>query len=100
MADRERNNTDMDSSKGTCEVTVSNDNGLHMGPSSKIAQLAQSFRCDLTLSRFGGEPVDAKSMIDLLTLAAEKGTVLIVEARGEDAEEALSSLSKLFESGL
>jgi len=89
----------METSKGTCEVTVLNDNGLHMGPSSKIAQLAQSFRCEVTLSRNGGEPVDAKSMIDLLTLAAEKGTVLLIQAEGDDAEEALSSMSLLFESG-
>lgn len=88
----------MDTSKGTCEVTVRNENGLHMGPSSKIAQLAQSFRCEVTLCRNGGEPVDAKSMIDLLTLAAEKGTVLFVQAQGEDADEALHSMSLLFDS--
>ncbi len=97
---RGRRSIVMDTSKGTCEVTVRNDNGLHMGPSSKIAQLAQSFRCEVTLCRNGGDPVDAKSMIDLLTLAAEKGTVLIIEARGEDAEEALSSMCHLFESEL
>lgn len=90
----------MEPSKAIREVTVQNENGLHMGPSSKIAQLAQTFRCDLTLSRNGGEPVDAKSMIDLLTLAAEKGTVLVVKAQGEDAEEALSSMVQLFESGI
>jgi len=89
----------MEMSSSTCEVIVRNENGLHLGPSSKLAQLAQSFRCEVFLSRAGGQPVDAKSMIDLLTLAAEKGTVLIVEARGQEAEEALAAIRQLIESG-
>lgn len=90
----------MDFSSTSCELTVRNENGLHLGPCSKIAQLAQTFRCELTLSRVGGQQVDAKSMIDLLTLAAEKGTVLVAEAEGEGAEEGLALLRKLFEEGL
>ncbi|MFO1023368.1 MAG: HPr family phosphocarrier protein [Planctomycetales bacterium] len=87
----------MDSSALRREVVVRQENGLHLIPSSQIAQIAQSFRCDLTLCREGGVPVDAKSMMDLLTLAAEKGTRLTVEGQGEGAEEAVQALVAWFE---
>ena len=58
-----------------------------MSPSAKIVQLAQSFGCDV-LIRKGDQEVDGKSMLDVLTLAAEKGAVLVLEAKGKDACEA------------
>ena len=78
------------------EVTVNLENGLHMSPSAKIVQLAQSFECDV-LIRKGDHEVDGKSMLDLLTLAAEKGTVLVLEAKGKDACAATEALHRLFE---
>lgn len=88
----------MDSSTFRREVVVRQENGLHLIPSSQIAQLAMSYRCELTLCREGGNPVDAKSMMDLLTLAAEKGTKLMLVAEGEGAEEAGSALAAWFDS--
>jgi hypothetical protein len=41
--------------------------------------------------------VDGKSILDLLTLAAEEGTRLVVEATGPDASEALDAIGSLFE---
>lgn len=80
----------------TREVTVTLENGLHLGPSSQIVQLAQRFSAELSI-RKGDRVVDGKSMLDLLTLAAEHGTVLVLEARGTDAAEALEALAALFE---
>ena len=42
--------------------------------------------------------VDAKSMIDLLTLVAEHGTTLTLKADGDGAIEAIEALARLFES--
>ncbi|MCE9528095.1 MAG: HPr family phosphocarrier protein [Planctomycetales bacterium] len=81
----------------TREVTVNLENGLHLGPSSQIVQTAQKFGCELRI-RKGERSVDGTSMLELLTLAAEHGTVLILETRGERAKEALAALVELFES--
>src|SRR5579872_4153617 len=80
----------------TREVVVELENGLHLGPSSQIVQLAQKFGCEL-LIRKGDRTVDGKSMLDLLTLAAEHGTVLVLQARGADAQSALEAVAALFE---
>ncbi|HLJ10749.1 MAG TPA: HPr family phosphocarrier protein [Planctomycetaceae bacterium] len=78
------------------EVVVRLENGLHLGPCSQIVQLAQKFNCDLSI-RKGDRTVDGKSMLDLLTLAAEQSTVLALEARGADAAEALEAIAALFD---
>jgi phosphotransferase system HPr (HPr) family protein len=80
----------------TREVVVRLENGLHLGPSSQIVQLAQKFGSELVI-RKGDRTVDGKSMLELLTLAAEHGTVLVLEARGADAEQALAAITALFE---
>jgi phosphotransferase system HPr (HPr) family protein len=77
-------------------VVVKLENGLHLGPSSQIVQLAQKFTSTLVI-RKGEKVVDGKSMLELLTLAAEHGTVLELEASGTDAAEALEAVAGLFE---
>ena len=60
----------------------------------------------LTASRFNSQVsihkgsliVDAKSMFDLMTLMAEKGTPLMIEAQGDDAADAIKALEQLFDS--
>lgn len=82
----------------TCrrEVVVKLENGLHLGPSSQIVQLAQKFSSEIVI-RKGDRTVDGKSMLELLTLAAEHGTVLEFEARGDDAAQAVEAIGALFE---
>ncbi len=77
------------------EVTVNLENGLHMSPSAQIVQTAQDFGCQIQI-RKGETTVDGKSMLDLLTLAAEKGAKLTLEASGEGAQEAVEALERLF----
>jgi phosphocarrier protein HPr len=76
------------------EVTVALENGLHMAPASHVVDVARRTGCELLL-RKGSTIVDGTSILDLLTLAAEKGCVLFVEARGERANEALDELEQL-----
>ena len=80
----------------TRDVIVGLENGLHLGPSSQIVQLAQKFSCEFQI-RKGDRVVDAKSMLDLLTLAAEHGSLLSLEAHGTDASEALAAIAALFD---
>lgn len=80
----------------TRTVVVSLPNGLHLVPSSQIVKLAQKFSCEVRL-RKGDRAVDGKSVLDLITLAAECGEILQVEASGADAAEALEAVAGLFE---
>ena len=78
-------------------VTVTLKDGLHLRPQSQIVKSAQTFDCEVHI-RKGGQTVDAKSMFDLMTLAATCGTTLYLEASGDDAAEAVRQLVQLFRS--
>lgn len=75
-------------------VRVLNDQGLHARPAAKLAQEAQKFACDIKLA-LNGAVVDAKSILDILTLAAGQGSELELRARGADARDALTQLQIL-----
>jgi phosphocarrier protein HPr len=75
-------------------VTVRNANGLHMRPLEMIARKAQTFSCQVFVTR-GTNRVDAKSLLHLLTLGAEPGMELEIDATGDDANEAVEQLAKL-----
>ena len=78
------------------EVVVENEQGLHARPADLVAREAQRWESRI---EFVGKAqrVDGKSILDLLTLAAEAGTHLVVEATGPDASEALDAIGILFE---
>ncbi len=71
--------------------------GLHMRPLSQLASRVRQFRSEVRISK-GAAVADARSVIDLMTLEAEFGSEVVVEASGPDAEDALQSLTRLFES--
>lgn len=76
-------------------VVVSNQLGLHARPAAKLAQEAQNFSADITVVCESQE-VDAKSILDVLTLAAVQGSVLELRADGPDAAAALDCLEEHF----
>lgn len=71
---------------------------MHARPAEMLVRMAMRFKSRIELVR-GNERVDAKSILHLLTLGARQGTELILEAEGEDAEEAVESLAQLVASG-
>ena len=77
-------------------VRVFNDYGLHARPAAQLAAEARKYAAELTLIH-GDTAVDAKSVLDILTLAAPKGTCLVLRACGADAEIALKEISRLFD---
>jgi phosphocarrier protein HPr len=74
---------------------VLNDQGLHARPAARLAQEAQKFGCAIELA-INGSVVDAKSILDILTLAAGHGSELELRAKGPGAREALVRLGTLF----
>jgi phosphotransferase system HPr (HPr) family protein len=45
----------------------------------------------------GSQRADGKSILEVLTLAAEAGTHVVIEATGPDADEAIDAIGGLFE---
>ncbi len=81
-------------SRAKVVVTLVNKHGLHMRPARQVEELANSFPCEITLV-VKGLDVDAKSLLDIMMLAAERGDEVEVSARGPKAREAAEALGKL-----
>ena len=75
-------------------VKLTNKYGLHARPAMLFAETAGRFRSDITVV-MGDRVVDGKSIMDVMTLAAERGTVLVLKSQGEDADRALDELERL-----
>ena len=73
------------------EVELRNRDGLHARPVSRIVEIANRFAADFTIIKEETE-VDGRSVLQLLTLAAPKGTRLILVAIGEDADKLVASI--------
>jgi phosphocarrier protein len=86
-----------DANKVEAEFVVANELGLHARPAGRFAALAARFDAEITVGR-GGEWVDARSVLSLLSLAAGRGTRLRLRAVGADADEAVAALGALLES--
>ena len=88
----------MQTSRVTRVIVIRNSQGLHARPADMFARLARQFRSRIELVR-EGRRVEASSIMDLLTLGAAQGTELVLEAEGDDAQEAVEALVNLVESG-
>ena len=81
------------------DIIVQNELGLHARPAMQFVDLANQFKSDIKVTKFGDEPVEAdgKSVMEMIILAATEGTKMRIDAEGEDAEEAVAKLKQLFE---
>ncbi len=79
-------------------VEIVNPLGFHARPAAEFVKLAGSFHCNLWLEKDGVE-VNAKSIMGVLMLAAEKGSQLMIRAEGADADDALAALGDLIARG-
>ena len=80
-------------------MRIRNRLGLHARAAARFVETANRFRSRISASR-DGRTMDGKSILGMLLLAASLGTVLELSAEGDDAEEALTALVTLVESGL
>lgn len=69
--------------------------GLHARPAARLAQEAQRFEADVRFI-LDDTQADAKSILDILSLAAARGAMLRVVADGRDAREALVCMADIF----
>jgi len=80
------------------EVTVINRAGLHTRPASMIVRRGSQFEADFHIQKDGYE-INGKSIIGVMTLAADQGTQLTLIFEGPDEEEAADALVALFADG-
>lgn len=79
-------------------VEIVNERGLHARAAAKFTALAETFEAAITVSN-GRESVGGRSIMGLLMLGAAKGTTIIVNAEGTDADAALVAVCALVEDG-
>ncbi len=72
--------------------------GLHTRPAASLVKLAAKFKSELYLER-DGYRVNGKSIIGVMTLAAEEGARILLEFEGEDEQAALAALVDFFDRG-
>jgi|TARA_B110001450_G_C17339658_1_gene366965 phosphocarrier protein len=77
------------------KLKIINKLGLHARASSKLTQLACSFTSEIFLIKDKNK-VNAKSIMEVLMLAATKNTIILVMADGIDEKEAISDIEALF----
>ena len=77
------------------QVMITNKLGLHARAAAKLVHTASAFQSEIFIGT-EYEEVNAKSILGILTLAATKGTPLMVRADGADEAEAVSAITELF----
>ena len=80
------------------EVVIRNRAGLHTRPAAAIVKLAAKFKSEFFIEKDGMQ-INGKSIIGVMTLAAEQGSTLLLKFDGPDEEEAFQAMHELFESG-
>ncbi len=79
----------------TKQIEIINKLGLHARASSKLVQLANSFKSEIFIEK-NGRKANAKSIMSLMMLAAARGSQIILTCEGEDEELASNAIAKLF----
>ena len=80
----------------TRNVTILNRAGIHARPASLIVQTAQQFDSSIWIEKEDVK-INAKSIMNILTLGATFQTELIISAEGSDEDDAVAELSQLFD---
>ena len=75
-------------------LTIKNELGLHARSAAMIVRVLERYRSSVFLERDGNQ-VNARSLLDILTLACPKDSRIVVQADGDDAREAVDSIEKL-----
>jgi phosphocarrier protein len=80
------------------DAKVINSLGVHARPAAQLVKLASTFASDVELVK-EGVPVNGKSIMGVMMLAAECGSTITVRAHGADAELAMAAIVDLIATG-
>jgi phosphocarrier protein len=76
-------------------IVVASRAGLHARPAAIFVKAAAEQPAPVTIRKPDGDPVDASSILAIMTLGVEHGDEVILHAEGDDADKALSNLEAL-----
>ena len=76
------------------DIEIINKLGMHARAAAKFVKLATSFDCNIDIQK-GSRRVNAKSIMGVMMLAANKGSTITIHADGSDAEKSLDALEQL-----
>jgi phosphocarrier protein HPr len=79
-------------------LKVLNKAGIHARPASSLVKTASRYKSEFYM-HLDGYKINGKSILGVMTLAAEQGCVLSIEIDGEDEKEAFAAIKNLFETG-
>jgi phosphocarrier protein HPr len=79
-------------------VEIVNKAGMHTRPASMLVKIASKYKSEFFIIKDGFR-INGKSIIGVMTLAAEKGSNVTLEFDGEDEERACKEVAKFFEDG-
>ena len=77
-----------------CKLVVENTSGIDARMAQQIVQKASEYEADMLL-KYEGKEVDLKSILGIMSLAVLDGAKIEIEARGNDAEEAIAALKEM-----
>lgn len=76
------------------QVVIKNQQGLHARPAALFVQTANKYDAAIVVKK-GRQKVNGKSIMGILMLAAGKGAQILIEADGEDAQQAIEELERI-----
>jgi len=85
----------MSSSNASRTVLVANPEGLHARAALLVREVVKRFQAKVEITK-GSQHVDATDVLQMLSLCAEQGEQLVLEANGEQADAVLDELVRLF----
>jgi phosphocarrier protein HPr len=80
------------------DIVIRNRAGLHTRPAAALVKLAAKYKAEFFIIKDGSE-INGKSIIGVMTLAAEQGSTLRLRFDGEDEADACTAIVGLFERG-
>ena len=78
-------------------IVIENKLGMHARPATMIVKIASKFRSDFRIIK-GDMEINGKSIMGVMTLAAEYGSELELVADGVDEEYLIREIAELFAS--
>ena len=80
------------------KVIIVNKAGMHTRPASTLVRIASKYKSDFYIVK-NGYQINGKSIIGVMTLAAEQGSEVTLKFEGDDEEKAAAEIIKFFEDG-
>ncbi|MGM0418693.1 MAG: HPr family phosphocarrier protein [Thermodesulfobacteriota bacterium] len=80
------------------KLNINNELGLHARPAALIAKIARKAKSGIWIEK-DSQKVDASSMIDILSVACQKGSEIILLADSDNDRQVFDEIKKIIQEG-